>query len=42
VANQDSDNIVVFDVDAQTGRLLASGQQIKAPSPVSLRFVTTR
>jgi len=42
VANQDSDNIVVFDVDAQTGRLTASGHQIKAPSPVSLRFVTTR
>ena len=40
VANQDSDNIVFFNIDVQTGHLTATGRQLKAPSPVSLRFVT--
>jgi 6-phosphogluconolactonase len=39
VANQDSDNIAFFNIDVQTGYLTAMGQQLKVPSPVSLRFV---
>jgi len=39
VANQDSDNIVFFNINPQTGQLTAASQQLKVPSPVSLRFV---
>ncbi len=39
VANQDSGNIVIFRIDAETGRLTPTGQELKVPSPVSLRFV---
>jgi 6-phosphogluconolactonase len=42
VANQDSDNIVVFEIDGQTGGLTATGQQLSIPCPVSLRFVAVR
>jgi 6-phosphogluconolactonase len=38
-ANQDSDNIVVFRVDQKTGHLKASGNVLKVPSPVCLKFV---
>src|SRR4029434_3592011 len=37
--NQDSDTIVVFRIDAATGRLDASGDVIQAPSPVCLKFL---
>lgn len=39
VANMDSDNIVVFKIDQKTGALAPTGQALKAPVPVSLRFV---
>jgi 6-phosphogluconolactonase len=39
VANQESGEIVVFRIDPKTGRLTASGQVLKAPSPVDIKFV---
>jgi len=39
VANQNTGNIVVFRIDGKTGRLSGSGQEVKVPSPVCLRFV---
>jgi 6-phosphogluconolactonase len=39
VANQDSGNIVTFAIDQQNGGLTPTGQELKVPSPVSLRFV---
>ncbi len=38
VANQDTDNIVVFKRNAQTGLLQYTGKQIKIPKPVCLQF----
>jgi len=38
-ANQNTGNIVVFRVDGKTGRLSPSGQEVKVPSPVCVRFV---
>jgi len=42
VANQNGNNIVVFEIDGQTGGLTPAGQQLSVPCPVSLRFVTAR
>ena len=42
VANQDSNNIVVLEIDVETGGLTATGQQLSFPCPVSLRFVAIR
>jgi 6-phosphogluconolactonase len=39
VANQDSDNIVIFRINSQTGRLTPTGQIITVPSPVCVKFV---
>jgi len=39
VANQDSNNIVVFRIDANSGRLTATGQTLHVPSPVCLKFM---
>jgi 6-phosphogluconolactonase len=39
VANRDSDNIVVFSIDRQTGLLKATGSEISVPSPVCLKFL---
>jgi 6-phosphogluconolactonase len=38
VANQDSDEIVPFDVEAMTSRLIRSGDVIRTGSPVCLLF----
>ncbi|MCZ2151816.1 MAG: lactonase family protein [Bryobacterales bacterium] len=38
-ANQESDNVVIFSVDGNTGRLTATGQQLKMGSPVCVRFL---
>jgi 6-phosphogluconolactonase len=38
VANQDSDNIVIFKRDKQTGLLKSTGVQIKIPRPVCLKM----
>jgi 6-phosphogluconolactonase len=39
VANQDSDNVVVFKRNKQTGGLLATGREIKIPNPVCLKLI---
>jgi len=39
VGNQESDSIVAFRINSKTGRLTLSGQQVHAPSPVSVEFV---
>ena len=40
VANQESNNIVVFKIDPKTGRLTDTGQILKAPSPVCIVFLS--
>jgi len=37
--NQKSDNAVEFAIDATTGKLVATGQQLKIGSPVDVKFV---
>ena len=39
VANQETDNIVVFKRNIQTGLLTATGEQLKVPAPVCLQFM---
>jgi 6-phosphogluconolactonase len=39
VANQDTDNIVIFKRDKQTGLLHQAGQQISVPKPVCLKMM---
>jgi 6-phosphogluconolactonase len=39
VANQDSGTVVVFKIDLNSGRLSPTGQVLKVPSPVCLRFM---
>jgi len=41
-ANQRSNNVVVFRVDASTGRLKPSGTEIKVGAPVCVRFLPAR
>ena len=38
-ANQKSDNAVEFQIDAATGRLSPTGQELKIGSPVDVQFV---
>ena len=38
-ANQDTDNVVVFRIDAATGKLEPSGQSIRVPMPVCVKFL---
>ena len=38
-ANGDSDNIVVFTIDPMSGRLTATGQELKISNPVCLKFL---
>jgi len=37
--NQDSGSVVIFNVDGTTGRLTPSGESLKVPSPVCLKFL---
>jgi 6-phosphogluconolactonase len=37
-ANQDSDNVVVFAIDAASGRLAPTGHVAALPAPVCIRF----
>lgn len=37
-ANRDGNNIVVFERDAETGRLLANGRSLVLPKPVCVKF----
>jgi 6-phosphogluconolactonase len=39
VANRDTDNIVVFKIDSQTGLLKDTGKQIQIPNPVCLKLL---
>ncbi|PWT72570.1 MAG: 3-carboxymuconate cyclase [Bacteroidetes bacterium] len=39
VANRDTDNVVIFSINQQTGLLKNTGRQIKIPSPVCLKMV---
>ncbi|MDZ7880688.1 MAG: lactonase family protein [Saprospiraceae bacterium] len=38
VANQNSDNVVAFSIDTNTGRLIATGKNNQIPTPVCLRI----
>lgn len=38
-AHQDSGGVVVFKIDAKTGRLTPSGEKIDVPSPVCVKFL---
>jgi len=40
--NQGSDNIVVFRIDPQTGRLTPTGQSVSVGSPVCAVFVPVK
>jgi 6-phosphogluconolactonase len=39
VANRDTDNIVIFKINRQTGLLEPTGKQIELPNPVCLKFL---
>ncbi|MBN1599444.1 MAG: lactonase family protein [Bacteroidales bacterium] len=39
VANQDSDNLVVFRIDAETGELVETGISVEVPTPVCIKFI---
>ena len=39
VGNQESNNVVEFKIDQNTGRLKATGEVLEAPTPVSVMFV---
>jgi 6-phosphogluconolactonase len=39
VANEDSNTIVVFQIDGQSGQLSPTGEVLSVPSPVSILFV---
>jgi 6-phosphogluconolactonase len=38
-ANEESGNVVIFKIDENTGRLTPTGETLKVPSPVSLKFL---
>jgi 6-phosphogluconolactonase len=38
VANQESEDIVVFRIDPKSGKLISTGQKLRVPSPVCLKF----
>jgi 6-phosphogluconolactonase len=39
VANQDTNNVIVFRIDPNSGKLTATGQTLKVPAPVCLKFL---
>ena len=41
-ANQDSDNVVVFRIDPDSGDLAATGVDVKVPTPVCVTFLPER
>ena len=41
-ANQKSDNVVVFRIDPKSGRLTSTGNTLEVPSPVCVKFLTSR
>jgi 6-phosphogluconolactonase len=40
--NQDSDNIVIFRINQQTGKLLPTGESVEIGAPVCIQFVSER
>jgi 6-phosphogluconolactonase len=38
-ANQDSDSIVIFQIDQHSGKLSPTGTTVSVPSPVCIQFV---
>ncbi|MBC8156499.1 MAG: beta-propeller fold lactonase family protein, partial [Bacteroidetes bacterium] len=38
-ANQDTDNVVMFTLDARTGKLTPTGTELKIPAPVCLKML---
>jgi len=42
VANQESGNIVIFDIDQTTGKLTPTGQVLHLDSPVCLKFMVVK
>ena len=38
-ANQDSDSLIVFKIDSATGRLSPTGETVKVPKPVCVKFL---
>lgn len=39
VANQDSDNIVIFKLDQKSGLMTYTGNQVKVPAPVCVKML---
>jgi 6-phosphogluconolactonase len=39
VANEDTNNVVVFRIDPNSGKLIATGQTLKVPAPVCIKFL---
>jgi 6-phosphogluconolactonase len=39
VGNQNSDNVVLFKIDAQTGKLTPTGQSLPIAAPMCIAFV---
>ena len=40
--NQDSDSIVVFKIDEQSGKLEPTGEKLEVPSPVCIRMMAVQ
>jgi len=40
VANQGSNSVIVFTIDADTGKLKPTGEKIEVGTPVCVKFVT--
>jgi 6-phosphogluconolactonase len=40
--NQDSNNIVAFRIDQETGKLTPAGQTVEVGAPVCIQFVPVR
>ena len=38
-ANQDSDSVVTFRIDADSGKLQPTGQSMQVPTPVCVKFL---
>jgi 6-phosphogluconolactonase len=42
VANQETDNIVIFKLDKNTGKLTYTGNQTKVPAPVCIKMLSVK
>jgi 6-phosphogluconolactonase len=40
VANQESDNIIIFKINKQTGLLTDTGKRVNVPNPVCIKWVS--